>query len=96
MIYFEDKVHVFYFLKKLSKWLYLLEKWVNGSFFFFFFFRGLCFFSVCFICFFLLYFLGHFCKRSGIISVIFVEELAQTLVSLNASMSISNIFSTTP
>ena len=38
MIYFEDKVHVFYFLKKLSKWLSLLEKWVSGSFFFFFFF----------------------------------------------------------
>ena len=38
MIYFEDKVHVFYFLKKLSKWLSLLEKWVSGSFFFCFFF----------------------------------------------------------
>ena len=37
MIYFEDKVHVFYFLKKLSKWLSLLEKWVSGSFFFVFF-----------------------------------------------------------
>ena len=70
MIYFEDKVHVLYFLKKLSKWLSLLEKWVNGSHLFF---VAVVFsVSALLFVFFLLYFLGHFCKRSGIISMIFV------------------------